>query len=375
MVKSKLFFLLLISIIFSCNYEEKSSILAKQIKNNEITILGNPDSSLLAMYLSDTLSFKYIFNPMMTIDVIAGDTGVYHCFIMEDVNNQKQLSYFVLDDVVKYNYIPYYDSLEYDLSITFEQSEYEGKKWSSKFEQIPYLRKKSKEYQQLVSTCDDAQDLADFYNNSLYFHSDCETAKIQDRVLTKLIEITQVQLVGTYLQFDRPKSNYIILGFISYWNSYKIIKFKILRRREKYYFINRGYEYYSYNFDFWISQLNRRLIKNFKELDGERYIAEQYSSHTQYVKKEIQRRSYFEYSPYLLNIQKKNLNFIKQNINDLKSLQDSCDIMICLDYKYSDSRIFFFNIVHESNKIKIKKNYYNKEFLPTTRMSNYYLLL
>jgi len=313
----------------------------------------------------------------MTVDIIVEDTGAYHCFIMEEVDNKKQLSYFVLDDVVKYNYIPYYDSLEYDLSITFEQSEYEGKKWSSKFEKIPYFRQQSKKYQQLISTCDDAQDLADFYNNSLYFHSG--SAQYKERVLTKLIEITQVQLVGKYLCFKRPKKKFIVLGWISCPDSYKIIKFKNFNKKVDYYVLENIFETYIYNFDCWVSQLDKQSIKNFDELflekDRLEHISDVNDTYDHYFQKQIKNRKFLNYSPYLLNNQKNNLKFIKQNLNDLKLMKDSCDIMMCLDYKYSDSRIFFFNIEYEKGKIKITKNYYNKEFLPTTRMSNYYLLL
>lgn len=353
MKASRLILILFTILYLSCNKDRDLSV-AEQIKNKEITIIGNPDSSLLAQYLSDTVSFKYILNSMMTIDVIVEDTGAYHCFIMENVDNQKQLSYFILDDAIKYNYIPYYDSLEYDLSLTSEQIANYGLKWSSKFEQIPYLRTKSSIYQELVATCDDDKDLSSFYNNSLFFQS--QSTNDKKDVLTKLIEITQTQLVGKYLRFKRPYKNLIIFGLISSWDSYNILKFKHLKRWCDYYLDINEYTgtIFSFNLKDWLQELEKRLTKGFSTINKE----------VQYVK----------YSSYLLQLQKENLQFINQNMDEIISKEDSCDIMICVDYKYSDSRIFFFNINTDmNNKITITKNYYNKEFLPTTRMSNYYL--
>lgn len=114
-----------------------------------------------------------------------------------------------------------------------------------------------------------------------------------------------------------------------------------------YYLLNDGVNYSSYNFEDWVNDLNQRRFKK----------------HAQYSSK------------YLLRLQDENLKFINKNFEDIfTTQQDSCDILMCIDYKYSDSRIFLFNIDRDTNNnITITKNYYNKEFLPTTRMSNYYL--
>ena len=344
MTNNKIIYIFLIILCLSCNNDEHNTI-AEKIKNQEIIVLGNPDSLVLEQYLSKKSSFRYIVNSMMTLDVIVQDTGAYHCFIMENIDNQQQLSYFMLDDVIKYNYIPPYDSLEYDLNLTFEQTKSDSLKWSSKFEKIPYLRQNSKEYQQLVATCNDAQDLSDFCNNSLYFKT--KGHHFDERVLTKLIEITQAQLVGTYLRFRRSNNNKIILGWIYSKDSYKILKFKNLYRRKMYYLLNDGVNYSSYNFEDWVNDLNQRRFKKYAQ----------------------------NCPKYLSHLQDENLKFINKNFEDIFTTQQfSSDILMCIDYKYSDSRIFLFNIDKDTNQnITITKNYYNKEFLPTTRMSNYYL--
>lgn len=365
MTNNKLLYISLIILCLSCNNDEHKSI-AEKIKDQEITVLGNPDSLIFDKYLSNNSSFRYIVNSMMTIDVIAQDTGAYHCFIMENVDNQQQLSYLMLDDVIKYNYIPYYDSLEYDLNLTFEQTEFDSLKWSSKFEEIPYLRLKSTEYQQLVSTCNDIQDLSNFCNNSLYFKKKCH--HYDERVLTKLIEITQAQLVGTYLR-GRARTHQIILGWISS-QSYMILKFKNMYRDNRFYVLNDGIRDYYFYFENWINELNHRQSRNYKKREIERKNIGNIK-----FQNELERKHYLSYSKYLLKIQDKNLKFINNNIKDISiTQQDSCDILMCIDYKYSDSRIFLFNIDRDTNNnITITKNYYNKEFLPTTRMSNYYL--
>jgi len=342
MTNCKIIYIFLIILCLSCNNDEHNTI-AEKIKNHEIIVLGNPDSHVLEQYLNKKSSFRYIVNSMMTLDVIVQDTGAYHCFIMETIENQQQLSYFMLDDVIKFNYIPPYDSLEYDLNLTIEQTKSDSLKWSSKFEKIPYLRQHSKYYQQLVASCNDAQDLSNFCNNSLYFK---KTGRhFDERVLTKLIEITQAQLVGTYLRFRRQKIDKIILGWIYSYNSYKILKFKNLYRQKMYYLLYDGINYSSYNFEDWVNDLNKRQSKKYC------------------------------YSKYLHHLQDENLKFINQNLEDIfNTQQDSCDILMCIDYEYSDSRIFLFNInMDTNNNITITKKYYNKEFLPTTRMSSYYL--
>ena len=194
-------------------------------KTENIKIVGNPDSAILKQYFNNELVCKYIFNEMIECAIVVNDSGPYHCFIKENVLGKKQIYYFCLDDVLKYNYIPEYDSLNYDLSLNFIDTERDKIKWSSKFERIPQMRQQSAEYHKLIETLDDAQDLSDYYNNSLYFQCNDDIIKSDDqwRILNKLIEITQVQLVGKYLRSVPNSLNAIVIGFRYVCRSYGIL--------------------------------------------------------------------------------------------------------------------------------------------------------
>ena len=303
---------------------------------DNVKIVGNPDSTVLNQYFSNESVCKYIFNDMIECSVVVNDSGPYHCFINENVLGKKQIYYFCIDDVVKYNYIPEYDSLNYDLSLTHKDTQSDSTKWSTKFEKISLMRKQSKEYNKLIETLDDAKDLSDFYNNSLFFQTNITSVdnKTKQIVLNKLIEITQVQLVGKYLRSIPNYENAIVLG----WR----------------------YVSYTYDIQYWKSR---------DRLDLQAYASE-LTNRLFFYKIS---RSYF-FPEYLQSIQEQNLNYISNLFKDIDNLYDQYDFCISVNYRYSDTRFFFFKIDWEkNNKITIHKNYINKEFLPTTRISNYYL--
>ena len=319
-------------------------------KTENIKVVGNPDSVVLNQYLSDESVCKYIFNDMIECAVVVNDSGPYHCFIKENVLGKKQIYYFCLDDVLKYNYIPEYDSLNYDLSLNYLDTERDKIKWSSKFERVPQMRQKSDEYRKQIETLDDAQDLSDFYNNSLYFQSDDPLVEATDRgrVLHKLIEITQVQLVGKYLRSVPNSLNAIVIGFRYVCRSYGIL-----------YWNNR----------FW--KLNDYLVDLKKHLSNK----EELRLRIEDRPKEAWNDDYrYYFSKYLQSIQQQNLNYMTKLFEDTDCRFDQYNFCYTVDYRYSDTRFFFFKIDWLGNhKITIHKNYINKEYLPTTRISNYYL--
>ena len=79
------------------------------------------------------------------------------------------------------------------------------------------------------------------------------------------------------------------------------------------------------------------------------------------------------YSRYLLNMNTENLNNILNNIDEIENLYNQSSMMFCTSRPHEDYRLFFFNIKYdENNKITIEKNYYNKEYITTTRIRGYY---
>ncbi|MBP5370085.1 MAG: hypothetical protein J6Z01_16700 [Bacteroidales bacterium] len=321
-------------------------------QSDSINIIGNPDSSIFNQYISNKSVCSYVFNDMIECSIVVNDSGPYHCFIKEDVLGEKQIYYFCIDDVLKYNYIPEYDSLNYDLSLTYKDTEYELTKWSTKFEKVPLMRKKSEEYHKLVNTLDDDKDLSDFYNNSLFFQSDIISVDYETKktILYKLIEMTQVQLVGKYLRSVPNYENAIVLG----WR----------------------YGCYSYNIQYWTIKDFYALKSYLNELGDnlDLYIFKRLRSQQSEAFKIWYDQYQFTFSKYLQSIQQQNLNYMTKLFEDTDSLYEQYDFCITVDYRFSDTRFFFFKIDWlENNKITIHKNYINKEFLPTTRISNYYL--
>ena len=333
--------LLLLLPVFACKQPHKT---------DNIKIVGHPDFAIYHQYISNESVCKYIFNDMIECSVVVNDSGPYHCFIKENVLGQKQIYYFCIDDVLKFNYIPEYDSLNYDLSLNYFDTERDKIKWSSKFERIPQLRQNSEEYHKRIETLDDAKDLSDFYNNSLYFQCDDSIIDFETKetVLNKLIEITQVQLVGKYLRSVPNYDNAIVIGYryvchsygILYWSRYHYAKLKD-----------------------YIVDLNKNLSNR---------IFFRYRNDDRPKESWKEEHRYF-FSKYLQSIQKQNLKYISKQFEVTDSLYYQYDFCYSVDYRYSDTRFFFFKIDWEGDKITIHKNYINKEFLPTTRISNYYL--
>ena len=78
-------------------------------------------------------------------------------------------------------------------------------------------------------------------------------------------------------------------------------------------------------------------------------------------------------SRYLLNINYDNLNNILSNLGEIENLYNKSSMTFFSRRPHEDFRLFFFNIKYdENNKITIEKNYYNKEYITTTRIRGYY---
>ena len=334
------------------------------------------DSSTILNQPTDSSYFQYVVNDYMTVYVTISEYGCYNCYIKENFYGKEQVCYLKLDDASKYNYIPNYDSLEYDLNLTFDDTEYLGKKVSSKYKLLPTLRRNSVEYQQLIASCDDINELSNFYQKSFYFQAPDSVVSKQEKidVLVKLIEITQIQLVDMYLNEYRDTKNIIVLGWISILNSYNLIKFVKPEHNQIIYSFRKNSEMVDYSYADWILEKYEQLKSN---LESYNYLKKLYSNNKttdDYVKKLIQSKRLFPYSKYILDIQNDNLTFINNNRDNIYKEIEKCNLFICADYKNNISRLFFFTInFSNNNNVVLTKNFYNKEFLPTTRISNYYL--
>ncbi|MCQ2973287.1 MAG: hypothetical protein MJ211_00595 [Bacteroidales bacterium] len=161
-----------------------------------IKLIGNPNQKIITQFVNGDVDFVYPFNTGITMSVILETPMIYHCFILEQIERNKQLSYLKIDDGMKYNYIPYYDSLVFDYNFTIVDEKL-GSLPSSKFYTIPFLRQKSEKYQQLILSCNDAQELSDFYNKSLYFQCDSNIVSNENKenLLNRLIEILLVNFI------------------------------------------------------------------------------------------------------------------------------------------------------------------------------------
>lgn len=328
------------------------------------------------MHTPDSSCFQYIVNDNMAVYLTFVESGYYHCVIKERFADKEQCYNLKLDDAVKYNYIPYYDSLENDLKLTFDDTEYRGKQVSSKFKNIFTLRQQSDKYHKLIESCDDIDELTIFYKKSLFFQTpDSIISKDEKiKVLIKLIEITQVQLVDFFINEQKTTKNMLVLGWISVFNSYKLIKFIKPEHEKIIYSFKKNYEVVDYFYDNWITEKSEQLKINMNDYFYRKKDFMDSKNDDEYIENLINSRRFFSYSKYILDIQKENLAFIIKNHDNIYKEIERCNLFICADYKYSISRLFFFTInFTKDNEVVLTKNFYNKEYLPTTRISNYYL--
>jgi hypothetical protein len=353
--------LIVASLVYGCSVETERNITKVSFLGDSILLLGSPDSTILSKFLLQDEDYTFPFNNLMSMSVILEPPAIYHCFFLEQVETNKQIYYIKIDDGIKYNWIPSYDSLLYDLSLDFVKTEMAGctlknrltgknefikpdnaLKWSSKYEKIPSMRKCSAYYDSICLQCNDAAELTDFYNNSLFFQNKsfvCENAKKQ--LLDELIGITQLLYVEYFFDLEFDFEDYInIINGNDNINDRKIIK------------VN----------DF----------QSFKDVltDCSIHIK---NSEVHYRKEHIYNDVERYYSKYLLNMNKNNLNYLLNCADDIKQYFNKNTTVYYNIRPYYDIRLFFFNIKYdENNKITIEKNYYNKEYITTSRIRGYY---
>ena len=345
----------------ACSYNSDSNISKVFFVGDSVKLIGNPDSTILSTFLHQDEDYTFPFNNMVSMSVILEPPAIYHCFIWEQVEQEQQIYYMKVDDAIRYNWIEYYDSLSYDLSLDFIKTEMAGcsfknpltgkqeyikpdiaMKWSSQFEHIPATRQSSKYYDSICSKCDDAKELSEYYNSSLFFQNKSIVKDIdKEYLLQELIRITQVQYVEYFFDFERDFDDFCHI--------------LISESGESYHCINQKSDFS--NFKKVIDEgLNKIQCYN------DDYLNEHNTN-------DIRRH----YSKYLLNMNAQNLNYILNHIDDIEQKFYKSSLMVYNELFPEDIRIFFFNITYdENNKITIEKNYYNKEYITTTRIRGYY---
>lgn|GEM_PF-4152706 len=359
-------FYIFIFLITICSCADKTTQEYPKIvyMEDSIPLLGSPDTAILAQFIQGDVDRTYLYNNLVSMSLILEPPAIYHCFILEKVGTDKQIYYLKIDDALKYNWIPPYDSLSYDLSLDMLKTEWAGTtvrnkstgglihykpdtamQWSSKFEQLPSMRKNSEEYKKIVDQCNDAQELADYYNHSLFFQNNSFiSADDKNELLSRLISKTQVHFVEYYFDFDRPTLDIypVIEGRFycsPFHSTYKILDFSKFK-----------------------NEILEESAKRLEWLSNEEYPQEHSDNYGERI-----------YSRYLLNMNTENLNNILNNIDEIENLYNQSSMMFCTSRPHEDFRLFFFNIKYdENNKITIEKNYYNKEYITTTRIRGYY---
>ncbi len=331
---------------------------------DSIPLLGSPDTAILAQFIQGDVDKTYLYNNLVSMSLILEPPAIYHCFILEKVGTDKQIYYLKIDDALKYNWIPPYDSLSYDLSLDMLKTERAGTttinrstgkeihykpdtamQWSSKFEQLPSMRKNSEEYNKIVDQCDDAQQLADYCNHSLFFQNNSFiSSDDKNELLKRLISQTQAHFAEYFFDFDRPS-----------FDIYPIIEGQFYC----------AVLYSTYKVEDFSNFKNEILEEGAKRLE--------WLSNEEYPQEHSDNYGYRIYSRYLLNMNTENLNNILNNIDEIENLYNQSSMMFCTSRPHLDFRLFFFNIKYdENNKITIEKNYYNKEYITTTRIRGYY---
>ncbi len=360
MIKWHSYLLSLLVLICSCSIQHEDEHKKVLFFGDSVRLIGMPDSTVLSNYLNLDNDYIYLFNNMVSMTLIMEPPAIYHCFILEHVGSEKQIYYLKMDDAIKYNWIPPYDSSSYDLGLDFISTELAGcilvsewsgvpeyikpdmpMLWSSKYEHIPSMRKHNEEYYRIISQCDDAKELSAYYNTSLFFkNNDIVSEESKIDLLCQLIKITQIQYVDYFFDLERDYNDIypIIMGY-SYnfdLNTYKVLNFN-------------DFKQYICDFDEDLNGLARLYKYEHLSNDRRRLI-----------------------SKYLLDMSSNNMNYIVNNFNDLEKLFNTSTMMFYQKLAHQDIRIFFFNITYdENNKIAIEKNYYNKEYITTTRIRGY----
>lgn len=347
----------------SCSIKNEPELPMVSFMDDSVKLLGTPDSTVLSKFINGEVHCTYLLNNMVTMILILENPAIYHCFIFEQVGTDKQIYYLKIDDALKYNWIPYYDSLAYDLKLNFFDTEMTGctiknnnggnpfifsdtpKHWSSKFEIIHSMRNNSEYYHKIISQCDDAAELSEYYNNSLFFQNK-NYVRDEDKMylLTILLMKTQISYTENFFELDRDDFDLI------------------------YYIVDNNYSGGLLNFrTYKISDFNKfkdDLIQYHNEhnkLDSLYRVEHLRTDHRRYV------------SRYILDMSKDNLNNLLANIENMEKLYKQSTMMIYQEHPHHDLRVFFFNIKYdENNKITIEKNYYNKEYITTSRIRGYY---
>lgn len=356
----------IIVLICSCCENNANNYPKILFLGDSVKLYGAPDSSVLGKFISDNNDATFLFNNMVSMSLILEPPAIYHYFIMEHVGGDKQISYMKMEDALKYNWIPPYDSLSYDLCLDFSTTEaagcvYKSKetgeivhtqpdtamKWSSKYIQIPLMRKKSADYYYVVSECDDIDKLADYYNHSLFFQNNSFVSEDDKTdLLNRLICITQIQCAEYFFDLNRPYYDILPIIVGQYYNNvvysvYKINNFALFKNE--------------------ILNTIPNNIKNYENL----YHKEHLSNNTERLT-----------SRYLLDMNSDNLNNIISNIDTIQKLYYQSSMMFVARRPHEDLRLFFFNIKYnDNNKIIIKKNYFNKEYITTTKIRGYYIIM
>ena len=358
----KLFYLTLILLLVSSCSEKQEQLPKIFFLEDSVCILGEPDSTVLTKFIKEDHDKTFLFNNMVSMTLILEAPAIYHCFILEQVGTDKQIYYLKMDDAMKYNWIPPYDSIDYDLSLDFTKTENAGKylsnkytgefehikpdipmKWSSKYEQIPIMRKNSEEYYNIISQCDDIEELCIFYNHSLFFQNNIFVSEDdKNALLTQLLGVTQIQFAEYFFDFDK---NYIDFYPITMRYFYGAVYYSTFKMEDFYEF--------------------KESLK-----DSEKRFSTLYRLYEQEHKYNDIRSMY---SKYLLNMNSENIYQIMSNIDEIETLYNQSSMMFISHRTHEDYRLFFFDITYdENNKITIEKNYYNKEYITTTRIRGYY---
>ncbi|MCQ2973289.1 MAG: hypothetical protein MJ211_00605 [Bacteroidales bacterium] len=338
-----IYILIFCFIISSCNNNEDTKYI--ELFGEKIKLNGNPDQQLITQYVEGEVDYVYPFNTAFTMSVILELPAIYHCFILEQIEDKKQLSYIKIDDGMKFNYIPEYDSLEYDLNYTIVDERL-GKLPSSKYDSIPILRSKSEKYNLLISTCNDSQELSDFYNNSLFFQ--CDTSIIdkdfKENLLNELVKIMLVRYIQSVVDEN-----------ILYY--YKV--FLIFHGTEVLGFID------DFSFGFDGIDIRQFLVKEKRQLDHVFYYINFYYKYMG-VETDFRKQD----KKFSITLGK----FCDQIFKDLhnksseiyKYFEDGYKIY-SIDCKY----IIIFKMDFENNKLSIKRNFINHNFLLPPKLIGY----
>lgn len=212
---SYILLILWLVVVVSCVNEESKVALENskiELWGEEIQLNGNPAPELVAELEKGNVDYVFSFSNMLHLSIIIEPPYIYHCFIIEQVLDNKQLSYLKIDDAARLHFVPQYDSLKYDLNFKFDDVK-NGLFFSSKFDSVPLFRAKSEKYNQLLTSCDDDKDFSDYYKKSLYFNSDTIINSYdRDSHLKKLMEVLLVRLAVLPVFDDYPILDCIFLN-------------------------------------------------------------------------------------------------------------------------------------------------------------------